>query len=415
MNTTTTVSGTRRNTQSLRIEKPPRIGAMLPTHVIILVLACVLWWIAKDMVATTRTLAGVSRVEFKLADELKSRWRLMEPLEVPLTLDVSGPTREINAFETEMKTNAGRYAYQFVVTQEELDNLTPDAQRQVTLLVDASKFQLSPGVTVPAELTIRLMAGDQRIRVVLEEYIEAPADIDLYRISGRIAEGYNYRKSVPSESQFVLFGPASEVNRLTDPVRGRALVAVAEVDINELLRTRAETEGLKVIDVLKRGSMVSQVPLSPRPGVEIRAVGGGPATDVRVQFTFERQTVVDVQRTLDIASIERARWMDDKKAEITGYQQTVPVTLQVSDETKDGFPDAVRPVIDLSHIKHDDVRIEKVGDGPRRRLRIAGDSQYVSLKIDAEKLTVYFDPAKQVTAARYSPISGEIVIAWDEP
>lgn len=50
-----------------------RIGLGWSVHIVILALAVLLWWIARDMVSVTRTLTDAGRVHFTLSEELTGK------------------------------------------------------------------------------------------------------------------------------------------------------------------------------------------------------------------------------------------------------------------------------------------------------------------------------------------------------
>src|SRR5262245_51911012 len=120
MSGSTTVSGVRRSTGSIRIEAPRRnVASFVPTHVVILALAGVLWWIARDMVSVNRTLTDAATVVFELDPSLTGNYRLMSKGTVSISLEVSGPTREINTLVSDLQSRA--FLYRYTITKAEIE------------------------------------------------------------------------------------------------------------------------------------------------------------------------------------------------------------------------------------------------------------------------------------------------------
>jgi hypothetical protein len=115
------VSGVSRRTDTIR--KPRALPLGFSVHVVLIVLSVLVWWIARDMVSVTQQLKDASRLRFELSEELRNEWRIIPPDErnldrrgaqgdvsIPNSVEVSGPTKRLNDFASELAANSGRYA-----------------------------------------------------------------------------------------------------------------------------------------------------------------------------------------------------------------------------------------------------------------------------------------------------------------
>lgn len=411
----TTLSGAKVPAPSVRRDGrdgPRNLGSLIPAHIIILVLACVLWWIARDMVAVNRTLRDLATVRFALEDELQGQWRIISPESLPIGLDVSGPTKEINEFASELETTR-RFGYRYQITAADLQNITPNSRHQVTLQVDLRKFERAGEVNAPVELEVRPVAGDRTYQVTLEQYIGRQAAVDLASgVTGRL-EGYSFSQKVQQDFDMEVFGPAGPVDAITNPA-GRAVLQVASIDINLILRTKGQVDGKSVETLLKQGYLVANLQLVPQENLVIRRRGQTtPIAEVPVEFSFsELQDYVKVAGDLPV-NVLLPNWLTQKKSLSLNVAKTLPVELFVLSNQRENFPSAVRVVIDVSQIKETDQSIEAPPDGGPgpRRLRLT--NIYYSLQITPrDKLTVKPFDNPTVTLDTYLLV--ELEISWVE-
>jgi len=410
----TTLSGVKAPTTSTRRDSREGRGAMggaIPAHIIILALACVLWWIARDMVSVTRTLRDNASVKFYLDQPLEGQWRIVSPETLPISLDVSGPTKEINQFASQLEANHG-FGYRYLINASDLENLQPNARHQVTLQVDLRKFERAGEVTAPVELQIKPVAGERTYQVTLEQYIPRQVAVDLQSsVTGRI-EGYSFTQRVQPEFDIEVFGPAGGVEAITNPA-GKAVLQVASFDINLILSNKGRIEGKSVETLLKQGNLVANLQLVQVEGLVTRRRGQSlPIAEVPVEFTFvELQDFAPVSGDLPV-SVLLPNWLAQKRSLSMNVAKSLPVELKVLSSQRENFATAVRVVIDIAQIKEAEQPIETpAGGGPGpRRLKLT--NIYYSLLVQRDKLTVKpFDNPK-VTLDTYLLV--ELEITWVE-
>lgn len=408
----TTLSGIKPPAKNPGADNPRRLAGAIPLHLIILLLACTLWWIARDMVAVNRTLRDAATVRFALDDALQDRWRIVSAVSMPISLETSGPTREINKFSSELEVNRNLFGYRFVITEADLQNLQPDARHQVSFQADMRKFERSGEGATPSELQVKPVAGDRTYLVVLEQFISRPAAVDLASgVAGRV-EGYSFSQRIQPEFEIEVYGAAGVIDAMTNRA-GRAVLNVAGTDINQILRNRAQVEGKSVESLLKQASLVANLQLVPVENLTIRRKGQTVAiAEVPIEFTFsELQDWAKVAGDLPV-SILMPNWLAQKKSLSLNLAKTLPVELQVLSSQQENFPAAVRVVIDITQIKEAQQAIEAPPDGGPgpRRLRLS--NIYYSLLVNRDRLTVKPFENPKVTTETYLPV--ELEISWVE-
>ncbi|MBE7493101.1 MAG: hypothetical protein HS108_15275 [Planctomycetes bacterium] len=408
----TTVSGLKPPTGNTRRESRPSVRSALPAHLIILVLAVVLWWIARDMVAVNRTLRDGATVRVMLEPELQGQWRVVPPDTMKISLDVSGPTREINKFASELETSRV-FGYRYSVTAADIENLTPNARQQVTMQLDLRKLERAGDSGAPAELTIKPVAGERTYQITLEQFIVRQAVVDLQGgVSGRI-EGYSFTQRVQQDFDIEVFGPAGGVDAITNR-GGRAVLSVASFDINTVLANKSRLEGKSIETLLRQGSLVANLQLVPVEGLVIRRRGQSvTVAEVPVEFTFaELQDWAKVSGDLPV-SVMLPNWLAQKKSLAMNVEKSLPVELEVLSSQRENFPSALRVVIDISQIKEADQTIEApAGGGPGpRRLKLT-NIYYALLITPRDRLTVKPFSNPKVTLDTYLPV--ELEISWVE-
>lgn len=413
-------SGASRRGDTRRVDRRS-IGLSWGVHIVILALAVLLWWIARDMVSVTRTLTDAGRVHFSLSEELSGKWRVFSDKELPISLEVSGPTKEINDFASDLEQSPGRFAYQYEISAADLSNLEVNSRRQVTLIVDLRRVEATGEAVAPSELNVRPQAENRVFEVVLEEYVKRDAFFDLgdtakgqIQVSlpkeGRVeTRSYTYSAEVENKN-IEVYGPYSLVDDLIDQ-RGRARLRMS-IDAKQALENLARTEGEPIEDVLRR-EVVSVVPLVPIEGVIVRsAETARPITEVAVRLKFDRQQdYVQVSRDFPV-EIVLPNWLAQKSARVENLPSFVKVDMKVLSSQQTSFTENnVHVRLDLSSLQRNDLANAETIEGTGlKRARVL--NWYYSLDINTDRLTYEFI-SDRVTAEQYLPI-GEITIVWTE-
>ncbi|MCB9933591.1 MAG: hypothetical protein H6841_09235 [Planctomycetes bacterium] len=422
----TSVSGMRAPGASRRGETRRQerwVGFGWSVHIVILALAVLLWWIARDMVAVSQQLKDAGRVRFELSESLQGEWRIFSQTQLPVTLDVSGPTKEINEFAAELDQNPGRFAYRYEITPADIERLVPDRRQQIQLTADIRSFQATSDAVVPAELTVRPLGGERVFVVTLERFIQRDAHVDLgpgskgqiqvtlNRRDGRTeTRAYAYTAEVNQERAMEVWGPASLVEANTDS-NGLARLKVS-IDARQVLDNFAKSENLTVEQVLEQGSVLSIVQLLPIDGVEVRdKEQRRPVATVPVKVNYSRlQDYVQVSDDFDV-EVVFPNWLAQKSARVENLPTSIPVALKIlSSQRPDFTAQNVHVRLDLSSLNNTDLEIQVVEGTNIKRAKVL--NWYYSLDINTERLTYEFFN-ENVTADQYLPI-GEITIAWTE-
>ncbi|MCA8912322.1 MAG: hypothetical protein KDB82_11505 [Planctomycetes bacterium] len=397
-------------------------------HIVILGLAVLLWWIARDMVSVTQQLKDAGRVRFELSDELKNDWRVMGQGLQPVSLEVSGPTKEINDFAAELDQNANRFTYRYEITAADIANVQVNRKQQLTLTVDIRKFEATSEAVAPAELTVRPLGGERVFQITLERYVERKAYVDLANTSkGQIQvvlkEGspprtYTYSAEAQPTNDLEVRGPASLVDAITDP-NSLAKLRIA-VDAEQALANFVSLNQQTTEQVLQQGSIVSNMQLLPIEGVEVREIykddqgveqrRAVSLVNVRISFT-PLQDYVQVSRDFPV-EIVYPNWLAQKGARVDNLPSSIPVDMKVLSSQRANFNEQnVHVRLDLSGLNRNEVSIESVEGSNLKRIKVLNG--YYSLDIDTTKLTYEFNNTS-VTAELYQPIGGEITIVWTE-
>lgn len=425
MSGSTTISGAKAPAASRRGETRAvqrRLPLNITVHVVLITLAVLVWWIARDMVSVTRTLRDSSRLKYELAEELKNDWRISSAQIVPVSLDVSGPTKRINDFASELDDNPGRYSFLYRI---EPDNLPPDARgkKQVTIRVDLSRLPANAEGGIPAELNIRPLTGDKVYEVTLEAFVTRRAWVDLSTNVVGGVPGYQWKASVPADTQLQVRGPAGKVDALTGANEMVRLV-ISRLDVGEFAANKAATLNRPVEEVLGQDSKHSTiVSLVPREDIAVQQVipseapGGAsraqPATQVAVEIHFTReQDFIRVEGRFRV-NVLLPNWLVQKGARVRDIENELPVTLRVLSSQRANFTDRnLRVVVDLSQMSESDFLIEAPDGGVGRFVAKPRPQMYYSLLINRERLTVRY-PGEGVTDERYLQVSG-LSIEWTE-
>lgn len=399
-----------------------RIGLGWSVHIVILALAVLLWWIARDMVSVTRTLTDAGRVHFTLSEELTGKWRVYSERQVPISLEVSGPTSEINDFASGLETSPGRFAYDYEISAADLANLQVNSRRQVTLQVDLRRVEATGEAVAPPELTVRPQADNRVFEVVLEEYVEKPAafslgdksrgqiQVTLQREGRAETRSFTYTAEVEIKNVEV-YGPFSLVDDLLAGSSDNALLEMA-IDARQALENFARTERAPIEEVLRR-DVVSVVPLVPIEGVTVRSMDSKrPVTEVPVRIRYERQQdYVQVSRDFPVQVIF-PNWLAQRSSRVENLPTLVKVDMKVLSSQQSSFNETnVQVRLDLSGLARNDLTgIESIEGTSMKRVKLL--NLYYSLAINTDRITYEF-VSDRVTAEQYLPI-GEITIVWTE-
>ncbi|MCB9894453.1 MAG: hypothetical protein H6839_08385 [Planctomycetes bacterium] len=429
----TSVSGIRAPSASRRGDtrrKERWTGGGIAVHIIILALAVLLWWIARDMVSVTQSLKDAGRVRFELSEDLRGEWRVFSQTSMPVSLEASGPTKEINDFASQLETTPGRFTYLYEITAADIANLQPDRRHLIQLTVDIRKFEATSEAVAPPELTVRPVvgsAGQNVFQVTLERFITRDATIDL----GPAAKGqiqvqvkgstksrpYSYSSEARPTNPLEVRGPASLVEAITDP-NGSAKIKVS-VDALQALRNFASVNAQTEEQVLQQGSLVSNMQLLPIENVELRerykdetgTEQSRPVSFVNVRITYTPlQDFVQVSREFAV-EVVLPNWLVQKSARVENLPSNIQVDMKILGSQRPNFNEQnVHVRLDLSTLTRNELEIENVEGTTTKRAKVL--NWYYSLDINTERLTYEFFN-ENVTAEQYLPI-GEITIAWTE-
>jgi len=390
-----------------------RIPLGWTVHIILIVLALVIWWIARDMVSITRSMKDSTRVRFELSAELEGKWRIASADTMPVTLEIAGPTKEINKFASELESNPGRYGFVYQISAADVAGLRVNQREQATLRIDFNRLADSTDSTAPAELKVTPLAGDRIYQVVLERYVARPAWVDLESgITGRIS-GYSFDRRIQGNLDIEVFGPASLVEAITGE-DGRARLQVAEVTVSQLVANKATLERREERSILMEdGHLITTLQLLPVEGVQVRRAESGVAVhQVPVEITFTvLQNYVDVRGQFPV-NVVMPNWLAQRGAVVRDLPGELNVELEVLNNQKQNFnKQNVSVLLDLSALTPNDVIIETPEGAPNQR-RAKASLLYYRLLINRERLTFRFKNP-DVTVDRYIPIT-EVIIEWTE-
>jgi hypothetical protein len=416
--------GSRRGTDTARLSKGIS-GGSVTVHIIILGLAVLLWWIARDMVSVSQQLDNAGRVRFELSEELRGQWKVFSQAVVPVSLDVSGPTKEINDFAAELDQNPGRFAYRYEITPEDIANLPINSRQQVTLTLDIRRLEATSEAVAPPELRVRPVGAGEKggvFNVTLERYIERAAyvdlgatskgqiQIDLNRGDGRKeTRAYTYAADAKLDKEIRMWGPASLVEANSD-ANGQGRLKVS-IDAKQALENFAKSKDLSVEQVLDQGSLVSNVQLIPIEGIMIRDAQRIEVAFVNVRIVYTRlQDYVPVNGDFPVEPIF-PNWLAKRQAYVEDLPATIRVDMRVLNSQTAAFlsGENVRVRLDLSRLDRNELNVESVEGSNLKRAKVL--NWFYSLDINTERLTYEF-ANENVTAGQYQP--GEFVIVWTE-
>ncbi len=406
---------TSRATMVSRREEPPKesIARTWPVHIVLLLVACVVWWIASDMVNVERRLKDACTVQFDLDKSLEGQWRIVSDSRVKIGLDVEGPTKEINDFAGGLESQRIPFRYLYVVSADDVKNLEPDvATSRATLVVKMDDLKRDNESSVPTELKVAPVGRESGFQIVLERFITRPASVDLKAgITGNIA-GWRYTAKVQDGFALNVRGPASEVERLRK-LDGHVHVQINPTDVSMILQTKARVEERTIEEILNTGVTLANIQLSPVEDVEfMKPDGNTMVAQVPVEFHFEQlQDYTTVSGEFPV-SVILPNWLLQKGAKVVGLARTLPIELEILRSQQPAFNDRnINIRIDLSGVRRADLTInepEDAGPGPRST-RIT--NVYYSLHMNRDKLTWRFKNPS-VTAEQYLPVEVEVV--WTE-
>lgn len=415
-NTTTQIAGTR-TAASLRREERRGfsiLGMSPATHVVLLALACLIWWIARGMVNQTLTVENAAEVHFELDPRVRATWAIVKsPQAVTTSVDLAGPSAEVAAFASSLQANKGVFRYVYVIKPSDIEKFAATQDEQVTLDRELSEFRAEGETLKQAEVRVLEPAAGRVQTVRLERIVVRDAPVLIKdRIIGEIA-GFNSNAALQEGFQLEVVGPASRV-RETSGEDGRPLLRIVVVELNTLVANRTKTEGKTREQVLQEG-FSENLDLLPVEGVSVRRKGtDAPVTQVPVRFTFEALSDYTATPGRDFpVSVVLAQWMIEKGVRVEGVLKQVNVLMLLPRKQLREFNETnVSVVLDLSRIPQDLKNVEvPEGGGPGpRKARLSG--QYYSLIVNTERLSPRFLNDK-VTVQEYLPAE-EIRLVWTE-
>jgi hypothetical protein len=370
------VSGVSRRTDTIR--KPRALPLGFSVHVVLIVLSVLVWWIARDMVSVTQQLKDASRLRFELSEELRNEWRIIPPDErnldrrgaqgdvsIPISVEVSGPTKRLNDFASELAANSGRYAYIYRIDASDLPADAVGAKRAIVLTVNAGDIRATEDSEPPAELTVRPVTGEKVLQVTLEPYVVRRAVVDLgpNTVVGTVP-GYTQKVSVAPGTVLQVRGPLSKIEQLGGTPT-EAKLALQRLDIGETINIRKTNENKTLEQLLSQEAKITvAAAFAVRDDITVSQVtkppGGEPisepVTHVNLEFYFTKEVeTVELQQTFPVQILLPA-WLQDYSVRPTGgIQKELKVELLVAKGQQDRFNEEnVRVIVDLGALKEDD-------------------------------------------------------------
>jgi hypothetical protein len=424
---TSTVSGMKPPNPSRRVEAaPPRRGIPvgLSVHVVLIVLAALVWWIARDMVSVNSTLQNASRLKFELSEELRGEWRIDSAETLPVSLEVSGPSKRINEFASELSVNPFRYSYLYRISAEDIPAATAPG-RPVTVRVNLEELSTSADVSTPAELSIRAVAGDRTYQVTLEPYVTRPAVVNLATgVTGEVT-GYTYTAQVSETWRLRVRGPVSKVDRLSSTPGGPASLALSPpLNVREFVQNKALTARVSRDELLAVESRhTTMATLASIEDVAILRVRDDAEADERVsqvsiELLFRRQQDYEQVEGSFPVSVILPDWLYSKeRVSVRGIERTQPVILRVlSGQVANFTEEHVRVIVDLSRLEQEEhFNITRPEESPGLTRAQPRVTLWYSLNIDRDMLTYEFPPREPepITEDRYLPVT-RLTIEWFE-
>ncbi|MEE9312676.1 MAG: hypothetical protein V3V10_09730, partial [Planctomycetota bacterium] len=267
------VSSLRAGSNSRREEAVSHSGRRMEfvAHFFLVLLAVAIWWIARDMVSVERQLQSAALVQVKLDPALDNIWRIDSKSSFPIGLNVTGPNREINQFESSIAENPGLVAYSYTISKVDLKAFQNSTDERVTVGVELSRMSALGEGASTAELKVQPIISERKFSVTLERYVTRKARIDLKTgITGEIS-GYALETTLHGDFAVEVFGPASRVNAVLGS-DGYPLLHV-DADIKQAIETIARVEDKPVEEILRLGQVITSLPITPVEGVIVRMVG----------------------------------------------------------------------------------------------------------------------------------------------
>lgn len=415
---TTTQIGASRTAASLRREERRgfAIFGMSPlSHLVILGLAALIWWIARGMVNQTLTVDNAAGVTFTMSESLRSEWVIVPPRNPPtVSIDLSGPNAEVSRFASTLTANRGVFRYTYNIKPQDVAQLEVDRSLQATLEVELSEFKEEGESLRPAEVRILPPAPGRKQSVRLEKIVRSDALILVNeRITGEVS-GHSVTAKVQDGFELEVSGPASRVRELSNE-DGRPLLRIVSVNVGQLVATKAQVER-KEREIILREGFTENIDLVAVDGVVIRRKGtDAPVSQVPLRFTFETPRDWAQPPGITMApSVRLASWMVEKGVRVEGLPAGVTVVMQVLRPLVPEFNDKnVSVVLDLSRVQFSELKNVEApeGGGPGvRRARLSGLDY--SLDVAFEKGTYRF-ARSDVSERRYLPAE-EIRLVWEE-
>lgn len=417
-NTTTQIAGTR-TAASLRREERRGfsvLGMSPITHVVLLALACLIWWIARGMVNQTLTVENAAEVHFELDPRLDTGWAIVrQPAVATTSLDLSGPSAEVAAFASSLQANKGVFRYVYTIKPSDVERLQTDGLDQTLFERELAEFRPEGETLKQAEVRILEPAAGRVQTVRLERKVRR----DVYivtrdRVLGEIP-GYKTSWAVQEGFAVEITGPSSRV-RETSGEDGSPSLRLSIVDVNALVSNKSKVDAKDRESVLRDG-FTENLDLVLVEGVTILRKGTDTrVTQVPVRFTFEAlKDYVETPAKDFPVSVIMAPWMLEKGVRFEGVAKQVNVLMLVLRNQIIEFNESnVSVVLDLSKLELSELKgIEQPeGGGPgTRRARLTG--LYYSLVINTSRLTEPRFKRDDVSPRQFVPAE-EIRLVWIE-
>ncbi len=417
-NTTTQIAGSR-TAASIRREDHRAftiLGLSPLSHIVIIGLAGLIWWIARGMVAQTVTLENSAVVKFTLAESLRQSWAIVEPQSpATVSIDVSGPSAEVSKFAGLLAANRDAFGYVYVIKPSDIESFRPEGSSFYTFEQDLAEFRETGVESIkPAEVKILAPAPGRMQTIRIEPIVSRTALIEVRNQVMGDVPGFTVNVTVQAGFELEVSGPAGRVREISN-AEGLPELRIVKVDVAQLLKTKAQGDGKNREQILQDG-FTELLDLVSADGVSVRRKGADAVvSQVPVRFTFDAQLDYAEAPERDIpVSVRMPAWMIERGVRVEGVPRTKKVVMQVLRRQLPDFNEAnVSVVLDLSKIKFADLKnIEAPeGDGPgQRKARLNG--LYFALDINTEKLTYRFLRA-DMTASQYVPAE-EIRLVWVE-
>ncbi|MCC6575492.1 MAG: hypothetical protein IT462_17070 [Planctomycetes bacterium] len=415
--TTTTTVSTARAPIALRREERKKfqfLGSGIMTHVVILGLACLIWWISFGNVAVSRTLPDAAALIVTLDPEFEKQDKKYSLMPMPvqrISLNARGPAKELTQFESDVVGGRANLSYSLTITPADVERLTQDNLNRVMIEVPLSRFKAQ--LKTPAEIALEPANPSQTVFIPLEEILRRDAIVNLQGAVVGEVPGFRTTVRVQEGTELEVVAPASRLRELQRD-EGRVVLEIERLgDINQLVDNKARVEKKEREQLLKDG-IVETAYLVPLEGsIRVRRKGTDADTQqVTLKFSFEALSDyrnVNVELPVNVIN---APWMTDKGVRVANPLKPQNVQMRVlNTQVADFNAENVQLRLDLSKIKLEDVKMEPDPAPGKKRGKVF--NLFLSLEINREKLTFRFtNPA--VTAKQYLPVD-EVQLEWTEP